>query len=549
MQAKIDITKSTEVRHFANVHQRISTGLISESLGTVVPAALEASGAAVILIYGAGNLGWVLVGTGTVYFVAVAFGGKRIRKQQEELNKAFFALFGSLFKRLDQYKPAHDNGNVVYELEQLDVALVRYASVNLRSIRIEKGWHIVQSLIVGAGFSGLLYGSVTLATKGKLSLENFVSILLYLVLFSGALDELSQAIPEITQAYKQFVELVKYYGTEHDLRDDGLRPALDIDRSTAKIEFKNVSLRYPGGDRDVLKNITFAADPGTTTVVVGDSGVGKSSLFNMLSGYYDATGGVVCINGQDIATVNRASLRDALAIVPQDATLSNESIHKNVKYANRNATPIQVNKAIRGAQLTDAVTKLGEDQAIGEGGQKLSGGQKQRVSLARAMLRDSCFVLIDEPTASLDSATANIIMRKALRLFRDVTVLIITHDFGFINEAYVDQVVVIDKGRIVENDSVRNLLDNSMGFFSTKLSEQGISPETMLARHTDHNGVGFWDEDEEDDAKDDERTGLMRKTKSEGRLDLRTEDDDDIVLTELARRESSSLAFTSSGSA
>ncbi|MFL5336458.1 MAG: ATP-binding cassette domain-containing protein, partial [Geminicoccaceae bacterium] len=197
--------------------------------------------------------------------------------------------------------------------------------------------------------------------------------------------------------------------------------------------------------------------PGATLAVVGPSGAGKSTLSRLLFRFYDPTRGRILIDGHDLRDVTQASLRAAIAVVPQDTVLFNDTIGYNLAFGRPDATPTEVEAAARAAQLHDFIAGLPDGYAtlVGERGLKLSGGEKQRVALARAILKQPRILILDEATSALDSATEQTIQRR-LRALGGVTTLVIAHRLATIVDA--DEILVLDQGRIVERGTHARLL-------------------------------------------------------------------------------------------
>lgn len=217
----------------------------------------------------------------------------------------------------------------------------------------------------------------------------------------------------------------------------------------ARIEFRDVDFAY-GNNKKVLHDISFAIEPGQKLALVGESGGGKSTIANLLMRLYSPKAGQVLINGTDIADATKASLRDAIATVFQDASLFSGTIRENISYAKPDATDEQIAAAAKAANAYDFVSKLknGFDTEIGERGIKLSGGQKQRIAIARALLKDAPILILDEATSSLDSRSEVTVQEALERLMKDRTVLIIAHRLSTI--AHVDTIVTFKDGRVDE---------------------------------------------------------------------------------------------------
>jgi len=237
--------------------------------------------------------------------------------------------------------------------------------------------------------------------------------------------------------------------------DDSDKPALEVD--TGRIDFSGVEFGYKVGS-PVLRGMTFSAEPGKVTALVGPSGGGKSTTFNLMLRFYDCGRGQIAIDGQDIAGVNRHSLRNQLALVGQDVFLFGGTVRENILCGRPEASNEEVVAAAKAAFAHDFIMSfpLGYDSPVGESGQQLSLGQRQRVALARAFIKDARIVLLDEPTASLDSESEHFVYEAIGRLCAGKTTLVIAHRLNTIRNA--DCIHVIEGGMIVESGRHQELM-------------------------------------------------------------------------------------------
>lgn len=218
------------------------------------------------------------------------------------------------------------------------------------------------------------------------------------------------------------------------------------------IEYQNVSFKYTE-DRDTLTNINLVAQPGEMIALVGPTGAGKSSLVNLLPAFYELNGGNITIDGQAISDVSLASLRSVISVVSQESFLFNGTVRENILYGRLDASEEDLLAATRAANCHEFISALpeGYDSHVGERGVKLSVGEKQRISIARALLKDSPILILDEATASVDTATEKLIQQALERLMQGRTTFVIAHRLSTIRNA--DQILVINKGQIIERGS------------------------------------------------------------------------------------------------
>ena len=225
------------------------------------------------------------------------------------------------------------------------------------------------------------------------------------------------------------------------------------------IEFRNVSARYPNATALALQDISFVAEPGTVTAIVGRSGSGKTSLIQLLPRFYEPEAGQILLDGAEVRELKLSALRRQIAYVGQRVLLFDGTVAENVAYGElADLERERLQQAIAGANAAEFIERLdhGVDTAIGTGGGKLSGGQRQRLAIARAMLKDAPILILDEATAALDTESERLVQAALERLMPDRTTLVIAHRLSTIEHA--DQVLVMDAGRIVERGTHSELL-------------------------------------------------------------------------------------------
>lgn len=224
------------------------------------------------------------------------------------------------------------------------------------------------------------------------------------------------------------------------------------------IEFRHVNFAYPGGEDDVLHDINFVAKAGQTTAIIGSTGSGKSTLLNLIMRFYDVTSGEVLVDGQDIRTVTRRSLREKIGYIPQKSILFSGSIKSNLSYGDKNATQATLEKAAEIAQATEfiAAKEEGYDSIITQGGTNVSGGQRQRLSIARALVKNAPIYLFDDSFSALDLKTDRNLRAALNRETKNTTIILVAQRVSTIMNA--EQIIVLDNGEIVGKGTHNELL-------------------------------------------------------------------------------------------
>jgi len=229
----------------------------------------------------------------------------------------------------------------------------------------------------------------------------------------------------------------------------------------ANIEFKNISFSYPTSKEKAINSINFSIEGGSTAALVGHSGAGKSTIINLLPRFYDPTNGQIKIDGQNIHEVSLKSLRKNISLVSQDIILFDDTVKANIAYAKLDASDEEIKRACDFAAATEFIEKLPNsyETIIGENGIRLSGGQKQRISIARAILKNSPIILLDEATSSLDADSEEKVQNAIINLTKNKTTLVIAHRLSTIIRA--DKIIIIDQGELIESGTHNELLKNS----------------------------------------------------------------------------------------
>lgn len=303
----------------------------------------------------------------------------------------------------------------------------------------------------------LWFGSHDVLT-GTMSAGTLGQFLLFSVFAAGALGALSEVWGELSQAAGATERLAEILAERPAIAAPANPVALPA-TGRGEIVFDDVTFAYPARPGlPALHDVSFSIRPGETVAIVGPSGAGKSTVFSLLLRFYDPVSGRVVIDGVDVSKADPASLRERIAIVPQDVTIFAASVRDNIAFGRPGASDAEIEQAAKDALADEFIERLdkGFDTEVGERGVTLSGGQRQRIAIARAILRDAPILLLDEATSALDANSETLVQTALERLMRDRTTVVIAHRLATVLSA--DRILVMDGGRIVEDGTHASLV-------------------------------------------------------------------------------------------
>jgi len=380
---------------------------------------------------------------------------KRYRRISHRIQESGAELLQSADQTLSASQDVKVYGAQGNELQRYSVL----ADTNLKlAVKVEATRSISSAMVqlIGAtGLAALLLIAGHEAAAGRLSVGNFVSMMLAMMTIIPALKQLTNVQNMTQRGIASAQRLFAVLDAEEE-RDTGTRT---LEHSEGRLEFRNVTARYPEQAQPALEDVSFVAHPGTVTAIVGRSGSGKSTLIKLIPRFYEPESGQILLDGHPLQDYRLADLRRQIALVGQQVVLFDGSVADNIAYGElQDRSAGQLQQAIDNANAREFVEQLpqGVDASVGPKGGRLSGGQRQRLAIARAMLKDAPVLILDEATAALDNESERLVQEALQKLMPDRTTLVIAHRLSTIEHA--DQVLVMDQGRIVERGTHRELL-------------------------------------------------------------------------------------------
>jgi ATP-binding cassette, subfamily B, heavy metal transporter len=449
----------------------------------LVPTGVELVLAAAVL---GGKYDWRFAAVAiavVVVYAAATFALSNWRLEHRRvMNAADSEAAGVSVDALLNYETVKSFGAEARAAMTYDRALGDYAAAALKantSLALLNG---IQALIMNLGLGVMAVMAGFEAAAGRMGPGDVTAAVLIMVSLYAPLNILGFAYREIRQSFIDMEDMLKVTRQTPQVAD--ALHAQPLPRPTeargAEVAFQHVGFRHDARANG-LEDVSFVAAPGTTTALVGPSGAGKSTIVKLALRLIDPQEGRVLIDGRDVRDVNQASLRAAVALVPQDVALFNDTLAANIAFARPEADEAQVWAAAEAAELADFIRGLpdGMQTRVGERGLKLSGGERQRVGIARALLADPCILILDEATSALDSRTEAAIQKTLRRVSAGRTTLVVAHRLSTVADA--DQILVLKAGRIVERGAHHELVARQGGEYAALWRKQTRAGRTVQA--------------------------------------------------------------------
>jgi ATP-binding cassette subfamily B protein len=357
-----------------------------------------------------------------------------------------------------------------FEEKRFDVANQDLTAVSLFINRVMVVMMPLMMLIMNGLMLSIIWFGARQVADANMQVGDMMAFMQYAMQIVMSFLMLSMMFIIIPRASVSADRIHEVLATEPHIHDPK-QPATFPASFKGSVEFRNVSFRYPGADTDALENISFTAQPGQTTALIGSTGAGKSTIVNLIPRFYEVNGGSILMDGTDIREVTQHDLRDKIGYVPQKSALFSGTVESNLLYADEKATPEMLASAIDIAQAREFVESKPEGMAteISQGGSNVSGGQKQRLSIARAIVKKPPIYILDDSFSALDFKTDAALRRAFKEQTADSTLLVVSQRVSTIKNA--EQIIVLDEGRIVGKGTHKELMQNCETYKEIALSQ------------------------------------------------------------------------------
>ena len=443
---------------------------VSETVGDLMREGLSLVGLACYLFYMDARLALVAItGAPIVVYPLVRF-GKRIRSTTRRSQEQLEHLSHVTAEAFTGHRIVKAFGTEGHEEQRFRGASQQLYRTNLKVTSALALLPPLMELLGGIAVVGLIwYGSQQIGRQA-LTQGDFAAFVAAAFMMYTPVKKLSRVNATLQQAMAASERIFEILDTHSEVpQRPGAQP---LARLRQAIEFRNVSFAYDGVSKTILKDVSFSVRLGQAAAIVGLSGAGKTTLVNLVPRFYDVSGGSILIDGTDIRDGTLTSLRSQIGIVTQDTVLFDDTIANNIAYGSPGASRDDIEAAARAAHAHEFVTMLADkyETRIGERGQKLSGGQRQRLAIARALLKNSPILILDEATSSLDAESELLVQDALQTLMRNRTSFVIAHRLSTVRRA--DSIVVLERGRVAEIGRHDELLARPGGVYAKLYSLQ-----------------------------------------------------------------------------
>ena len=435
------------------------TTMLSNAILSLFKDSFTLIGLLIVMFYQNWKLALVAIIMIPIASIASKTLGKRIGKVVTEAQEKSGFLNTHLIELFKNHKLIKIFQKEDFESKRTDEHLNQLKDKNIKINTVFVRMSPIMETLTGIMIAILILYSGKLALKEEIEIGNFFSFLAAMMLAYQPVRALSTLNMTLSQGLSAASRILPIIDNKNKITDHEDAKAIDI--TNANIKFNNINFKYNPDEENVLKDINLNISGGKMTSLVGHSGSGKSTILNLIPRFYDAQTGDIKIDDQSIYKLKIKSLRDKISLVSQDTTLFDDTIKNNIAYAKSEVTDEEIIAAAKFSFSHEFIDKLPNkyETIIGENGIRLSGGEKQRLSIARAMIKKSPIILLDEATSSLDAETESKIQDALKILTKDKTTIVIAHRLSTILNS--DQIYIIDAGKVVASGKHDELLNNS----------------------------------------------------------------------------------------
>ncbi|NOH72211.1 ATP-binding cassette domain-containing protein [Vibrio pectenicida] len=432
--------------------------IIGSSLSMVMRSALMCFGAIIMLFATNIKLTLIVLVSVPVVILPILIYGRQVRKLSRQSQDSVADVGSYAGEAIEQIKTVQSYSRQALEIDAFSVEVEKAFDIGCRRVKQRASLISGVILIVFSAIAGMLWVGGSDVINGTISGGDLGAFVFYSIMVASSLATISEVMGELQRAAGAIERLIEILEVENHITPPS-SSSLNVDSLSNELRFDDVTFFYPSRlDQPAIDKFTLTVKKGQVVALVGHSGAGKTTLFDLLQRFYDPQEGKVTLGGADVRDLDPSALRGKMALVPQQPVLFSRDVLYNIRYGKPDATDEEVIAAAKKAHAHDFILKLpqGYSSFLGERGVRLSGGQRQRIAIARAILKDPDILLLDEATSALDSESEYHVQQALDALMRNRTTVIIAHRLSTIQHA--DQIAVLEHGHLVDTGDHKQLL-------------------------------------------------------------------------------------------
>lgn len=432
--------------------------IIGSSLSMAMRSALMCFGAIIMLFATNIKLTLIVLVSVPVVILPILIYGRQVRKLSRQSQDSVADVGSYAGEAIEQIKTVQSYSRQALEIDAFSVEVEKAFDIGCRRVKQRASLISGVILIVFSAIAGMLWVGGSDVINGTISGGDLGAFVFYSIMVASSLATISEVMGELQRAAGAIERLIEILEVENHITPPS-SSSLNVDSLSNELRFDDVTFFYPSRlDQPAIDKFTLTVKKGQVVALVGHSGAGKTTLFDLLQRFYDPQEGTVTLGGADVRDLEPSALRGKMALVPQQPVLFSRDVLYNIRYGKPDATDEEVIAAAKKAHAHDFILKLpqGYSSFLGERGVRLSGGQRQRIAIARAILKDPDILLLDEATSALDSESEYHVQQALDALMRNRTTVIIAHRLSTIQHA--DQIAVLEHGHLVDTGDHKQLL-------------------------------------------------------------------------------------------
>lgn len=451
-----EVNRSGEIMSRLTTDTTLLQTIIGSSLSMAMRSSLTLTGALILMFITNLKLSLIITASVPLVLLPMLIFGRRVRNLANKSQDSIASVGSYAGEIIQHIKVVQSYTQEDFETRAFDAEVERAFAIARRRIRQRALLICGAILMVFAGITGMMWSGGQDVIGGRMTGGELVAFAFYAIMVGSGFGTISEVWGELQRAAGSAERLLELLGTDSEISDAGTQP---VANPRPKLALENVTFAYPARpDQPALRQLSLAIEPGQSLALVGPSGGGKSTIFELLQRFYDPQQGRLVVDGEDIRNISLERLRQQTAVVAQQPALFTADVRYNIAYGRPDATDADVEAAAVAAHCHEFISRLpeGYESHLGEQGVRLSGGQRQRIALARAIINDAPILLLDEATSALDTESEHQVQLALEEIMKDRTTVIIAHRLSTILHA--DQIAVVDQGRVIATGTHQELL-------------------------------------------------------------------------------------------